>query len=155
MKQCIHCGANLPEDAVSCQNCGAVFSETAQAVSQPEQPAIPFRPAPPPFYPVSPPRVGMPLYPSLPVAIPPRKVFSWADVCTILGFASSVIGYFWASLVLLPLGLVTSLLGFRGNKTRALAVAGIVISAIGLLIKLMMILSDASWLPYWITNGIW
>ena len=72
-----------------------------------------------------------------------------------LGFASSVIGYFWASLVLLPLGLVTSLIGFKGNKTRALAVAGIVVSAIGLLIKLMMILNDASWLPYWITNGIW
>lgn len=156
MKQCIHCGAVLPEDAVSCQNCGAVLPSEAQPAPQPAAPAVPRQPAPPPFYPAPQPRVGTPWYPGLPAPVPQvHRIFSWADVCTILGFASSVIGYFWASLVLLPLGLVTSLIGFRGNKTRALAVAGIVISIIGLLIKLMMILNDASWLPYWITNGIW
>ncbi len=149
MKQCIYCGAVLPEDAVNCQNCGAALPSGDQPAPQPVASAVPRQPAPPPFYPA-------PQLRGLPVPVPQlRRVFSWADVCTILGFASSVIGYFWASLVLLPLGLVTSLIGFKGNKTRALAVAGIVVSAIGLLIKLMMILNDASWLPYWITNGIW
>ncbi len=155
MKQCFHCGANVPEEAVSCQNCGTVLPPETPPASQSAGPAMP-QPVPPPFYPAPQPRAGTPWYPSLPAPVPQlRRVFSWADVCTILGFASSVIGYFWASLVLLPLGLVTSLIGFKGNKTRALAVAGIVVSAIGLLIKLMMILNDASWLPYWITNGIW
>ena len=33
--------------------------------------------------------------------------------------------------------------------------AGIVISAIGVLMKVMLILSEAALLPDWFTNGIW
>lgn len=159
MKQCFHCGAMLPDEAQRCGNCGAVLPaapsrpvgpQTGAAVppSQPQRPAAPAQMAPQPS--------GAPQwYPVQPGASQPRRVFAWADVCTVMGFASSVIGYFWASLVLLPLGLIASVVGFRGNKTRALAVAGIVVSVIGLLIKLMMVLHDADLLPYWITNGIW
>lgn len=77
------------------------------------------------------------------------------DVFTVLGFVSSVVGYFFASVLLLPLGLIASVIGFRSDRNRGLAVAGIVISAIGVLIKVMVILSHAALLPDWFTNGIW
>lgn len=85
----------------------------------------------------------------------PRKVFTWMDVSTVLGFVSSVLGYFFASVLLLPLGLAASILGFRGDRTRGLAVAGIVVSAIGILIKIMAILDELALLPHWFTNGVW
>ena len=77
------------------------------------------------------------------------------DVFTVLGFVSSVVGYFFASVLLLPLGLIASIVGFRSARNRGLAVAGIVISAIGLMIKVMLILDHAALLPDWFTNGIW
>ncbi len=166
MKQCIHCGAILPDPAQNCRNCGAVQPVPYPAppfagqtgVNPPQAGTVcpqqaPGGPAVPPVQAAPQPlQVPAPQWRSVPQ---PRRSFSWADVCTVMGFTSSVIGFFWASLVLLPLGLVTSLIGFKGDKTRALAVAGIVVSVVGLLIKVMMILNDANWLPYWITNGIW
>lgn len=77
------------------------------------------------------------------------------DIFTVLGFVSSVVGYFFASVLLLPLGLIASIVGFRSERNRGLAVAGIVISAIGALIKVMVILSESALLPEWFTNGIW
>lgn len=161
MKQCLRCGAVFPDNAICCGNCGAALPAAAGPQQyQPGPAPQPGAPVPPPHpQPVPPPQMAPQpkapqWYPALPGPLP-RRVFSWADVCTVMGFASSIIGYFWASLVLLPLGLAASVIGFRGNKTRALAVAGIVVSVIGLLIKLMMILNEADLLPYWITNGIW
>lgn len=141
MKQCPRCGVLLPDQEPFCQNCGLSFAQTAQVPPE----GIPAPPALAPRW-----------VPGLPQGhFPRQKPFSWADICTVLGFTSSVMGYFWASILLLPLGFITSLVGFRGDRTKGLAVAGIVISAIGLLLKLMAILDEASLLPYWFTNGIW
>lgn len=85
----------------------------------------------------------------------PRKTFTWMDVCTVLGFVASIVGYFYTSIILLPLGLASSIVGFRGDKTKGLAVAGIVISVIGLLIRLMVVLYENDLLPYWVTSGLW
>lgn len=117
-----------------------------QGAPQPAAPQAmrPIQPAPPPAW-----------TPQWQQPQPVKKAFTWADICTLLGFCSSIMGYFGASLLLLPVGLVASLVGFRGDRTKALAVAGIVISVVGLLIKLMSVLYDASWLPYWLTNGVW
>ena len=109
---------------------------------------------PPQFQPYQP---GMPPRPMLPPPQYPRpqRSFCWRDVFTVLGFVSSVVGYFFASVLLLPLGFIASIVGFRSDRNRGLAVAGIVISAIGVLMKVMLILSEAALLPDWFTNGIW
>lgn len=83
-----------------------------------------------------------------------RREYSWTDILTILGFSAALAGYFWAGVLLLPLGLVASIIGFRGPNRRGLAVAGIVVSAIGVLLKVMMMLNEAGLLPYWFTDGI-
>ena len=71
-----------------------------------------------------------------------------------LGFTAALTGYFRAGILLLPLGLVASLAGFWGNKHRGLAVAGVVISAVGLLLEIMSILEKNCLLPYWLTDGV-
>ena len=77
------------------------------------------------------------------------------DVSTFLGFCASIVGYFGASLLFFPLGILASVLGFQGNRARGLAVAGIVISTLGLLLKLMNILELVDFLPWWFTSGVW
>ena len=47
------------------------------------------------------------------------------------------------------------MLGFKGDRARGLAVAGIVIATLGLLLKLMMVLQRLDFLPYWFTSGVW
>ena len=150
MKICPRCGAPMEDSVLQCPNCGLEFAPPQQPV-QPQQEAPGFVP----------PRQGMPPMPPQAGFVPPpmghpgqRKIFQWVDVCTIFGFVSSVIGCFWASVLLLPMGLVFSIIGYRGDRTRALAVAGIVIAAVGLLVKIMMILYRADILPYWFTDGI-
>ncbi len=64
-------------------------------------------------------------------------------------------GYFGASLLFFPLGILASVLGFKGDRARGLAVAGIVIATLGLLLKLMFILRQAEFLPGWFTSGVW
>ncbi len=132
MKQCPVCGQLNEDRSPACPRCGTVFPPPAPS-------------GPPAFLP----RSAAPLPPM------PRKVFTWMDVSTVLGFVSSVLGYFFASVLLLPLGLAASILGFRGDRTRGLAVAGIVVSAIGILIKIMAILDELALLPHWFTNGVW
>ena len=94
-----------------------------------------------------------------PLTMPPgpsrRRPFTWADVATFLGFCSSIVGYFGASLLFFPLGILASVLGFKGDRARGLAVAGIVIATLGLLLKLMFILRQAEFLPQWFTSGVW
>lgn len=147
MNICPNCG--LPNDpaAANCARCGGRMP--AQPPADP-RPAAPYAPA---FVPKAMPPVQP--YVQQPPILLHKRAFTWWDVCTVLGFVSSILGFFFASVALLPLGLVTSVLGFRGDKTRGLAVAGIVISAVGLLIKLMLILNEAAFLPDWFTNGIW
>ena len=95
-----------------------------------------------------------------PLSFRKQKPFTQADLCTVLGFTSAVMGCFWGSVLLLPLGLVTSVLGYRRDRTKGLAVAGIVISVIGLLIKVVNILSQAVDVykrqrPCWYTGKRW
>lgn len=131
MKQCMQCGTWAQDQEQFCKNCGVDIS------------GVPCQPASPP-----------PVHPQW-TSYPVKKAFSWQDVCTILGFAASIIGYFAASILLLPLGLIASVIGFHGDKTKGLAVAGIVIASIGVLIKLVSILYTIPGLPQWFTNGVW
>lgn len=149
MYVCPNCGVALQPGAPACPRCGT------PAPSQPAgaQPLPPAFQGPPRAFSPPPPAAFPPRLPGPPVL--PRKTFSWMDVCTVLGFVASIVGYFYTSIILLPLGLVSSLVGFRGDKTKGLAVAGIVISVIGLLIRLVAVLCDNHLLPYWITNGLW
>ena len=82
-----------------------------------------------PYQPGLPPRAMLPppQYPR------PQRSFCWRDVFTVLGFVSSVVGYFFASVLLLPLVFIASIV----------------------LMKVMLILSEAALLPDWFTNGIW
>lgn len=151
MKQCPHCGLPNDPQAPACVRCGQPFLPPQPMPPQPQPPGPPALP-PPGFAP----RPGGPRPAgNQPPFLLSQKPFTWRDILTILGFVSSVVGCFFASVLLLPVGLVSSVLGFRGDRTRGLAVAGIVISAIGALIKVMLILRDAGVLPWWFTNGIW
>ena len=47
------------------------------------------------------------------------------------------------------------MLGFKGERAKGLAVAGIVIATLGLLLKLMTILELTEFLPWWFTSGVW
>lgn len=155
MKQCPNCGQWSDPQAPACAACGAPLPNPPAGPPagppQPLQPPQPLSYPPPGFVP----RNIRPPAPVPPALFPRQKAFTWADICTVLGFTASLVGYFFTSIVLLPLGLVASLLGFRGDRTRGLAVAGIVISALGLLIRLMVLLSDSGLLPHWVTSGVW
>lgn len=158
MKQCPNCGQLNDPNAAQCVRCGAVLPPVPPAAPMPPQPAPPVQPiqTQPPPAPSFIPTASMPPRPALPPAFFPRQEpYTWKDICTVLGFAAGLVGYFFASVFLLPLGLVASVIGFRGNRYRGLAVAGVVISAIGVLLKLMVILQQAAFLPNWFTNGIW
>ena len=48
---------------------------------------------------------------------------------------------------------LTSCLGYRGNRTRGLAVAGIIISLLAIAIKIGFILYHLDVLPSWLTDG--
>ena len=83
----------------------------------------------------------------------PRREDTWKDICTIVGFISSIAGLFTFWVVLCPMGLLTSCLGYRGNHTRGLAVAGIIISLLAIAIKIGFILYHLDVLPSWLTDG--
>ncbi len=126
MNLCPHCGASLPPGQPACPRCGAPLPPPPAGPAYAQPPAFPGRPQ------GSPPQPPQPaaFYPRLPgPPLLPRKTFTWMDVCTVLGF--------------------------RGDKTKGLAVAGIVISVIGLLIRLMVVLYENDLLPYWVTSGLW
>ena len=152
MNLCPHCGASLPPGQPVCPRCGAPLPPPPAGPAYAQPPAFPGRPQ------GSPPQPPQPaaFYPRLPGPhLLPRKTFTWMDVCTVLGFVASIVGYFYTSIIHLPLGLASSIVGFRGDKTKGLAVAGIVISVIGLLIRLMVVLYENDLLPYWVTSGLW
>lgn len=137
MKQCPVCGLTVEDREPFCPRCSADLTHVPPLPPQ----AQPLAPAPPPYY--------------APRPQPARRPFTWADVATFLGFCSSIVGYFGASLLFFPLGILASVLGFKGDRARGLAVAGIVIATLGLLLKLMFILRQAEFLPQWFTSGVW
>lgn len=137
MKQCPVCGLTVEDREPFCPRCSADLTHVPPLPPQ----AQPLAPAPPPYY--------------APRPQPARRPFTWADVATFLGFCSSIVGYFGASLLFFPLAILASVLGFKGDRARGLAVAGIVIATLGLLLKLMFILRQAEFLPQWFTSGVW
>lgn len=145
MKQCPVCHLNMAEDNAVCPRCNTDVSKV---------PPTGFVYTPPAYTPPTMPYQGIPAPSIPPWMLKKKRMFSWSDVSTILGFCSSILGFLGASFLLFPLGLVTSVLGFRGNNTRKLAIAGIVISTLGLLIKIVLVLQDTQLLPPWLTNGI-
>lgn len=144
MKQCPVCGMYMVDQATFCSRCGVDLTHVPPIPPQ----AMPQNPTPL----VSPPQQP-PMF--TPPQTPVRKSFTWADVSTFLGFCASIVGYFGASLLFFPLGIVASVLGFKGNRARGLAVAGIVIATLGLLLKLMTVLEQIDFLPWWFTSGVW
>lgn len=137
MKQCPVCGLTVEDREPFCPRCSADLSHVPPLPPQ----AQPLAPAPPPYY--------------APRPQPARRPFTWADVATFLGFCASIVGYFGASVLFFPLAILASVLGFKGDRARGLAVAGIVIATLGLLLKLMFILRQAEFLPQWFTSGVW
>lgn len=137
MKQCPVCGLTVEDREPFCPRCSADLTHVPPLPPQ----AQPLAPAPPPYY--------------APRPQPARRPFTWADVATFLGFCASVVGYFGASLLFFPLGILASVLGFKGDRARGLAVAGIILATLGLLLKLMVVLRQAEFLPEWFTSGIW
>lgn len=137
MKQCPVCGLTVEDREPFCPRCSADLTHVPPLPPQ----AQPLAPAPPPYY--------------APRPQPARRPFTWADVATFLGFCASIVGYFGASVLFFPLAILASALGFKGERVRGLAVAGIVIATLGLLLKLMFILRQAEFLPQWFTSGVW
>lgn len=137
MKQCPVCGLTVEDREPFCPRCSADLTHVPPLPPQ----AQPLAPAPPPYY--------------APRPQPARRPFTWADVATFLGFCASIVGYFGASVLFFPLAILASVLGFKGDRARGLAVAGIVIATLGLLLKLMFILRQAEFLPQWFTSGVW
>ena len=149
MKQCPVCGALHGDEQAQCA-CGADLTRQ-QPLPPPAQAAPPVQMG---SLPPVPPFAGRPFVPSPPRPAFVPKTYTWADVLTVLGFTAALTGYFRAGILLLPLGLVASLAGFWGNKQRGRAVAGVVISAVGLLLEIMSILEKNCLLPYWLTDGV-
>lgn len=137
MKQCPVCGLTVEDREPFCPRCSADLTHVPPLPPQ----AQPLAPAPPPYY--------------APRPQPARRPFTWADVATFLGFCASIVGYFGASVLFFPLAILASALGFKGERARGLAVAGIVIATLGLLLKLMVVLRQAEFLPQWFTSGVW
>lgn len=104
----------------------------------PPMPGIPYVPAgyqpPPPFTPL------------------PPKHYKAKDVLEWVSFLSAIFGVFFVSIILLPLSLLSGIYALAKDNTCKLAVAGIVISAIGLVIKIFI--GIWPYLPVWLTSGI-
>lgn len=126
MKTCVKCNSLNKDDNNFCNTCGcSEFVAAPEGVQAPVQPAHIH-----------------------------KKDYTMYDLFTIFGFVSSIIGFFVIALVLEPLSLAASIAGFaRGKRWRGLAIAAIVISAIGLLIRLFVTLYDIGAIPQWLITG--
>lgn len=140
IKQCPSCKAINKPDSDFCNTCGADIKDVA---AQPMS-----APPPPPYnFPQQPP-IAPGFIPSS------QSKISWGDVCTMVGFVASLLGILFFSVILLPLGCVMSIIGFKSNRTKSIAVAGIVISIVAILIKVGVTLYDYHLIPHWVTSGI-
>lgn len=137
MKTCIKCGSVNKDDNNFCNSCGSPeFQPMAETAPAPAQ------------APMMPPPVN-------PVMMPKKKPeYTMFDLFTIFGFVASIIGNFVIALVLEPLALAAAIAGFaRGKRYRGLAIAAIVIAAIGLLIRFFITLNDNGLIPEWMITG--
>ena len=137
MKTCIKCGSVNKDDNNFCNSCGSPeFQPMAENTTNPNA------------APMMPPPVN-------PVMMPKKKPeYTMFDLFTIFGFVASIIGNFVIALVLEPLALAAAIAGFaRGKRYRGLAIAAIVIAAIGLLIRFFITLNDIGLIPEWMITG--
>lgn len=131
MKICPHCQTTNPNDAASfCICCGADISKVT---------AVP---------------PSMPLVYTPPYISAERKSVDWTDVFAVISFIAAIIGLFWGTFILLPIALIISLIGFWKSTLKGLCAAGIIISIIGLIVKICVELHRAGLLPEWLTRGI-
>lgn len=129
MKICSNCGSQCMDDSRFCTSCGsAEFVQYAES-TQPVQPA----PLPHPYT---------------------KPEFTMFELLTIFGFVASLVGLFQIGLILEPLALLSSVSGFvKGKRCRGLAIAGFVIAAIGLLVRLFDTLYRNDIIPHWLLSG--
>ena len=80
--------------------------------------------------------------------------FTVFDLMTIFGFVASLVGLFQIGLILEPLALLSTIAGFaKGKRCLGLAIAGFVIAAIGLLVRLFETLYRNNIIPQWLISG--
>lgn len=84
----------------------------------------------------------------------PAEPFNAFDVVSLVGFILSMTGIFYMALILLPVALVASIIGFVNKRLTGLAVAGIIISIVGIVIKIIITLLDYAIIPDWVSGGI-
>lgn len=142
---CPKCGIENVNGVQFCKQCGQTFAvqpQNQQNYQPPPQttPTVIYSSYPSPSYPA--------------YSRPMRKAYTWKDICTIVGFCSSIVGIFTFWLVLCPVALASSIVGFRGDRTKGLAVAGIIISILAILVKIGSILYNNNILPHWLTSGV-
>ena len=103
--------------------------------------------APPPTQMMAPPM-------AYPAVVYPKKEYQWGDICTVAGFILSILGVFVFTPILLPLALILTIVGFCQDKTRKLAVTGMILSLVGICVKIGIILYEQAMVPDWLVSGI-
>ena len=146
MKVCPHCNTPNNDEFTFCKACGERLEQ-----EHTENVEISSSYPTPEFQQVSPPPVSNVVSP---IAAPQRISYNWCDVCAIIGFICSIIGLFTFAIILLPLGLITSLIGCFGKHLKGLSIAGISISLVATLVRIGMILYEYAMIPDWIISGL-
>ncbi|MCR4779572.1 MAG: zinc ribbon domain-containing protein [Ruminiclostridium sp.] len=145
MKKCINCGKENRNENQFCSTCGGTSFEAPYSTDEPAAVPPPLQ-TPPPAYQTPPVMMGPP--PTV------KKPFTLFDVLTILGFVSSLVGLVQIWVVLEPLALASSVLGFfKGNRSKGLAAAGTVIAVIAFIIRLFMTLYNNNIIGRWAIEG--
>ena len=147
MKLCPHCNTPNNDEFTFCKTCGERLEQenigdsmeiSSSSSKQEHQPVS----SPPVQNVVS------------PISVPQQEGYNWCDVSAIIGFICSIIGLFTFSIILLPLGIIASLIGCFGNHLKGLAIAGVSISIVATLVRIGMILYEYAIIPDWITSGL-
>ena len=137
MKICIKCGAANKDDNNFCNSCGAPdFRPMPENTTNPNAAPVP------------------PMNPPVPPVIRKKPEYTIFDLLTIFGFVASIVGNFVIALILEPLALAAAIAGFaKGKRYRGLAIAAVVIAAIGLLIRFFITLNENGLIPEWLVTG--
>ena len=155
MKYCKNCGTENNDENVFCFNCRCESFNQAVQSGQPGQPGQAGQPGQPALHKASAPMYSMPVPP--PVYMVPEKSktpLGIFELLTVLGFVCPIVGMFRISMILHPIGVISSIIGFvQGKRYRGLALAGTVISVVGGIIYLVISLYHNGVLPEWITFG--
>lgn len=86
--------------------------------------------------------------------VAPSEPLNFYHFVSILGFVCSMLGIFVFAVVLLPIAIIASAIGFVKKQLNGLAIAGLIISIVALVIKIFVLLDRYEVIPYWMTRGI-